>query len=249
MKHLDLFSGIGGFALAAKWAGIETVAFSEIDPFCCKVLEKNFPEIPNLGDIHNIKERLDVDLITGGFPCQPFSQAGKKRGKEDDRYLWPEFFKVIQQQQPKAALIENVANAAKMVLEIILFDLESAGYQTCVFIIPACAANAPHRRDRLWIIAHRDGLGAIGRLDPFRLGYIQENWKRHVAEIQQKWAQFLPDTWQTYTARDWLDYNTRASRGNDGVSKRLDKDRIKALGNAVVPQVVYPLLECIKRCL
>lgn len=116
LKHLDLFSGIGGFALAAKWVGgIETIAFSEIDPFCCKVLEKNFPGIKNYGDVRNVTEK-EAWLITGGFPCQPFSIAGKRRGKNDDRYIWPEMFRVIQQTKPDWVICENAFNFVNMEL-------------------------------------------------------------------------------------------------------------------------------------
>lgn len=103
MKHLDLFSGIGGFALAARWAGIETIGFVEIDPFCQKVLRKHWPEVKIVGDIHEVTETTferPVDVITGGFPCQPFSVAGKRKGADDDRYLWPAMLDVIKAYRP-----------------------------------------------------------------------------------------------------------------------------------------------------
>src|SRR3989304_4581497 len=153
MKHLDLFSGIGGFALACKWAGIETIGFVEIDSFCQKVLAKNFPNIPIVGDIRNVKENTfprPVDLITGGFPCQPFSNAGKRKGDTDDRFLWPTMCDVIKTYQPTWVLGENVTGIVNMAFEQVLSDMENIGYETQAIIIPACAVNALHRRDRIW---------------------------------------------------------------------------------------------------
>ena len=146
MNHLDLFSGIGGFALAASWAGINTVAFCEIEPFAQKVLKKNFPSVPVFPDICKLK-RSDinetVDIITGGFPCQPFSVAGKKRGADDDRDLWPQMFRVIKEFKPTWVIGENVANFVGMAFQRTKTDLESEGYEVQPLIIPACGVNAP----------------------------------------------------------------------------------------------------------
>lgn len=180
MKHIDLFSGIGGFALAAQWAGIETVQFVEKDKFCQAVLRKNFPGVPIHGDIYTYAyvNRLQEQgteqqadgigqsvqtrsfLLTGGFPCQSFSVAGKRRGTEDDRYLWPEMFRVIREARPAWVIAENVRGILTieqgMVFEQVCVDLEGAGYDVQTFIIPACSVNAPHRRDRVWIVAHSE---------------------------------------------------------------------------------------------
>lgn len=159
MRHLDLFSGIGGFALAARWVGWETVAFCEIDKFCQQVLAKHWPGVP----IHpNVKELTaddvgPVDIITGGYPCQPFSVAGKRRGAEDDRHLWPEAYRLVRECRPAYAVFENVAGHITMGLDEVLADLESIGYTTEAFVVPACAADAPHRRDRVWIVAYSNG--------------------------------------------------------------------------------------------
>lgn len=165
MKLLDLFSGIGGFSLAAHWMGWETVGFVEIDPFCQKVLKKNFPNVPIYGDIKQFdgkKYNGSIDLICGGFPCQPFSTAGKRKGKNDDRFLWHEMLRVIKEVKPTWIVGENVAGLLSMgngsILDDILTDLENEGYQTETFIIPACAVQAPHRRDRIWIVAHAEGI-------------------------------------------------------------------------------------------
>ena len=156
MTHLDLFSGIGGFALAARWAGFETVQFVENEPFCQQVLAKNFKGVPIHGDIKTFKANGIVPpfLLTGGYPCQPFSQAGKRRGTKDDRHLWPEMFRIIQECRPTWVLAENVSGHIKLGLQEVLTDLESEGYDSQVFHIGAVAQDAPHRRMRIWIVSH-----------------------------------------------------------------------------------------------
>lgn len=167
LKVLDLFSGIGGFSLGLHRAGMETVAFCEIEPYPQAVLRKNFPGVPIYDDVRTITaERLQtdgidrVDLVCGGFPCQPFSVAGKQQGKDDHRHLWPEMLRIVQEFQPAWVIGENVAGFVEMALDDVSADLENAGYEVQSFVIPACAADAPHRRDRCWIVAHtrREGL-------------------------------------------------------------------------------------------
>lgn len=161
MTHGELFAGIGGFGLAAHWAGIDTLWANEIDPFAAKVLRKNFPNTTIYEkDIREITKETtpSVDIISGGFPCQPFSQAGRRKGTDDNRYLWPEMLRVIRELQPTYVIGENVAGLLSMengeTLKTILSDLENEGYNNEVFLIPACAKGAWHRRDRLWIISH-----------------------------------------------------------------------------------------------
>jgi len=173
MKQIELFAGIGGFGLAGEWAGIETVCQVEIDPFCQKVLEKNFPNAQRYSDIHTFDGAQyagRVDIVSGGFPCQPFSHAGKRKGNDDDRALWPEMFRVIREVGPRWVVGENVAGLISMdggrVLAGIIADLESVGYTVEIFTLPACATGAPHRRDRLWIIAHAAHIGACRRSSP-----------------------------------------------------------------------------------
>jgi len=152
---MDLFSGLGGFALAARWTRWQTIGFSEVDPYCCKLLTKNFPGVPNYGDITKLDGRtITADLITAGWPCQPFSLAGKQQGQDDERYLWPEVLRVIDEAKPVFFLGENVPGLIGMALERVCTDLESLGFEVQPLIIPACAVNAPHRRDRVWIIAY-----------------------------------------------------------------------------------------------
>lgn len=164
MKQLELFAGIGGFGLAGHWAGIETVCQVEIDPFCRRVLEKNFPHAHKHDDIHTFDGRPwrgSVDIVSGGFPCQPYSHAGQRKGNDDDRALWPQMFRVIREVRPAWVVGENVAGLITMdggrVFDGIVTDLEDAGYTVEAFVIPACAVGAPHRRDRVWIVAHRNG--------------------------------------------------------------------------------------------
>jgi len=153
--HLDLFSGIGGFALAARWNNIQTIGFVENENYPRRILGKQFPGIPIHSDIHDFDATpfRGVSLITGGFPCQPFSVSGKQRGKEDDRFLWKEMLRVIVEAQPTWVLAENVAGIINMALDEVLLDLEAQDYATATVILPACSQNALHRRDRVWIIA------------------------------------------------------------------------------------------------
>ena len=162
MTHGSLFSGIGGFDLAARWAGWDNLFNCEIDLFCRTVLKYHFPDAEQYGDIKTTdftvwRDRIDV--LSGGFPCQPFSQAGKRKGTEDDRYLWPEMLGVIRFVRPRWVVGENVlgiVNWSKgLVFEQVCSDLEAEGYEVQPFVIPACGVNAPHRRYRIWFVAHR----------------------------------------------------------------------------------------------
>lgn len=165
MKALSLFSGIGGIDLAAEWAGIETVAFCERESFPQKVLKKHWPDIPIYDDVCTLtKERLEADgidcstigIIHGGYPCQPFSHAGKREGTDDDRHLWPEVFRLIQAFQPRWFLGENVAGHVTLGLDIVLADLESISYSWETFVVPAAAVDSPNRRDRVFIVGYSE---------------------------------------------------------------------------------------------
>ena len=164
LTHLSLFSGIGGLDLSAEWAGFRTVGQCEWADYPRAVLEKHWPGLPRWRDIRTLtgddffeKTGLrTVTVLSGGFPCQPFSTAGKRRGKEDDRYLWPEMLRVIQEIRPTWVVGENVAGIVSMALDTVLSDLESIGYACQAFVIPACAVDAPHRRDRVAIVGYSE---------------------------------------------------------------------------------------------
>jgi DNA (cytosine-5)-methyltransferase 1 len=159
LKLLDLFSGIGGFSLGLESTGyFETIAFVEKDKFCQQVLKKNFKDIPIESEVRNVKgERYEADIITGGFPCQPFSVAGKRRGTDDDRYLWDETIRIIRECKPRWFIGENVEGIINiqdgLVLRQVQDDLEKEGFQVQCLVIPASGIGAWHQRKRVWIIA------------------------------------------------------------------------------------------------
>ena len=165
VKLLDLFSGIGGFSYGLEKTGFQTVAFCEMDKYCKLVLQKHWKGTKIYNDVKEItKERLETDgvelpeIITGGFPCQPFSIAGKQKGTNDDRHLWPEMFRIIKELKPRWVIGENVRGIVNIqdgvVFETVCTDLESEGYEVQAFNIPAAGVGAPHRRERIWIVAN-----------------------------------------------------------------------------------------------
>jgi len=167
LKVLDLFSGIGGFALGLDSTGFfETVKFVEMDKYCQKVLQKNFPNIPIEEDIKNVKgKEYEADVITGGFPCQPFSVAGKQKGTNDNRYLWPEMFRLIREIKPEFVIGENVQGLINLqngvVLRQVQDQLESEGFEVQCFLIPASGIGAWHQRYRVWIVGHSQHNGLL----------------------------------------------------------------------------------------
>jgi DNA (cytosine-5)-methyltransferase 1 len=291
VRVLDLFSGIGGFSLGLERAGMRTVAFCERDEFCRAVLAKHWPGLPCFEDIHDLDaDRLgglgSIDLVCGGFPCQPFSVAGKQKAQEDDRHLWPAMREVIALARPTWVIGENVAGIVALALDDVLADLEGLGYATRTFVIPACAVGAHHRRDRVWIVANavgdelrdesgrRRGAGGQGATEPGDDGAqgpvadasghgLQGQCDRrdpgetpfhgprgtiagtgsaadaHTTSVLR--AAFIRN--ESNGAHDptrcaWLP-ESDVGRVADGVPRRVD--RLRTLGNAVVPQVVYEL--------
>jgi len=161
MTHGSLFSGIGGFDLAARWMGWENAFHVERDPFCRKVLAHHFPESQSFDDVKTFDAtpfRGRLSVLSGGFPCQPFSAAGKRAGTSDDRYLWPEMFRIIREARPTYVVAENVRGLLSwnegLVLDTVCSDLEGEGYEVLPVVLPAASVNAPHRRDRIWIVAY-----------------------------------------------------------------------------------------------
>jgi DNA (cytosine-5)-methyltransferase 1 len=171
MTHASLFSGIGGFDLAAEWMGWENVFHCEYDPFCQRVLAHHFPNSKLYDDVRTFdatKYRGRIDVLSGGFPCQPFSVAGQRKGTDDERHLWPEMLRIIREVQPRYVLGENVRGLLNwsdgLVFEQVCTDLEAAGYEVTPYILPACAVNAPHRRDRVWFVAYSNHFRTCTRL-------------------------------------------------------------------------------------
>lgn len=336
MKALSLFSGIGGIDLACEWAGIETVAFCEREPFPQQVLRKHWPDVPIYDDVCTLtKERLEadgigpIDLIHGGYPCQPFSHAGKRKGKEDDRHLWPEVRRLIEAIRPRWFVGENVAGHITLGLDDVLSDLGDLGYTAQPFVIPACSVNAPHRRDRVFIVAHSNngfskseiekvqagwtstfiGCGDVAYAEGERCGEAREYQSERAEERPSSSGQII-----SYSASAGLSIGRRSERttsstqartglepeperrgenvadtneqhddngGFDPSSIRWERseaakvfggepdggeqwsvepdvgrvangvpnrvDRLKALGNAVVPQQIYPVIATIKQ--
>ena len=270
--HLDLFSGIGGFALAARWAGYQTIAFCEQDEYCQRVLERHWPEVPCLNDVHDLdgKDYEGVSLVTGGFPCQPYSHAGKRRGKDDDRAIGGEMVRIISEARPAWVLGENVSGFATMGLDDMLSDLESLGYACQTLRVPACAVDAPHRRDRLWIVAYSHSDGACRRGNQLQvLGESGQRGKNFEENRDPDVSGKNPRPKNGGSSEDvshslcegrartirqgiqgggdrpsvssrWLP-EPDVGRVAHGVPRRVD--RIKGLGNAIVPHVAYEIIK------
>ena len=264
LTHLSLFSGIGGLDLAAEMAGFRTVGQCEWADYPTKVLEKHWPDVPRWRDIrtltgesfHEKTGLRTVDVISGGFPCQPFSVAGKRRGKEDDRYLWPEMLRVISELRPTWVVGENVAGIVNMALDQVYADLENEGYSVQSLIIPACAVDAPHRRDRCAIVAYSDRRRYIYRENEKHSAETRENAQRESGKcsknvaytdcnrLEKPWMQGLPKKSKIPTANiSWWPTEPNVGRVANGVPSRVD--RLKCLGNAVVPQQFYPVFKAI----
>jgi DNA (cytosine-5)-methyltransferase 1 len=231
MHVLDLFSGIGGMSLGLERAGMHTVAFCEIEPFCQTVLRKHWPHIPIYKDIRTLTasrlkgDKIEtIDVICGGFPCQDMSTAGKGAGLAGRRSgLWKEYARLIEEICPQYAIIENVPLLRNRGLITVLKDLWEIGYNAEWHCIPASAVGAPHRRDRIWIVAYPCGNGVHGILQEPIQRQPAFSWLENVRGIED-----LRERSAIYTPT--------LCRASDGVPNWVD--RLKALGNAVVPQIV-----------
>jgi DNA (cytosine-5)-methyltransferase 1 len=205
MRHVDLCSGIGGFALGFEWAGLShPVLFCDIEPWSRQVLAKHWPDVPIAEDVKELANdpaRLvpDCDILTAGYPCQPFSVAGQQRGAEDDRHIWPEIFAIVQAKRPDWCVFENVSGHITLGLDQVLSDLEGEGYAIQPFVIPACAVNAPHRRDRVWIVAETSS----GRPQEHGHGETDDAVQRGkvMADTDNEGSQGEVRGWQTGTQR------------------------------------------------
>ena len=285
LRHLDLFSGIGGFSLGLEATGaFETIAFCDIEKYCLEVLEKRFPHVPRYTDLRELNyERLradgiisdtkKIDIITGGYPCQPFSVAGRKKGEEDPRHLWPEYFRLVQELRPTWVIGENVSGHIKLGLDTVIENLEAEGYAVRPFSISASSVGANHQRERVWIVAHLEDTRQHSRgIEPSR---DQESIRPGSPE-KTEWAADADKTsgsseggeitsttsevansdsqrgrsWEAnrQDAEDvrepsrrpwdgWWDIEPNVGRVAHGVSKRVD--RLKSLGNSLVPSIPY----------
>jgi DNA (cytosine-5)-methyltransferase 1 len=253
--HIDLFSGIGGFALAARWAGVKTIGFAEIDSYASRVLAKNFPGITNYGDIKNVPAIDNVWLVTGGFPCQPFSVAGKRAGTNDDRWLWPEMAEVIERVNPNWVLAENVPGIVSMELDTVLADLERLNYSSWPIIIPAVGVNAPHRRDRVWIVANarckcREKIWTESTTNQSTKTIYNKRCDQIMANANstrlEGRSEHRYDTtqWSVGTSGRTVpaiwESEPQLGRVAHGIPHRVD--RLRGLGNAIVPQVAYQII-------
>lgn len=243
MTHLSLFSGIGGLDLAAEMAGFTTVGQCEWADYPTKVLEKHWPDVPRWRDIRTLTgesfyERTGlrtVNVISGGFPCQPFSVAGKRRGKEDDRYLWPEMLRVIQEIRPAWVVGENVSGLLRDAIDEIIESIEQAGYEARAYSFKASEVRALFAGERIAIVAASNDRSTIMRR------YIQfqadddlaKKWDYHRGRTQKF------DEWKRWSIE------SRPYGVAHGVTNRVD--RLKCLGNAVVPQQFFPIFEAIAK--
>lgn len=246
MKSIELFAGIGGIALAAEWAGIETIAFCERDSYCQKVLQKNWPSVSLFDDVITLNRKVleergvievggTVDIISGGYPCQPFSLAGKQRGEGDERYLWNEFFRLIKELNPSWVVGENVFGHVNNGLSEVIRDLESVGYETTAIVLPAEAIGAPHKRERVFIVGYADSKPVIQK--DKSISTFRSKW--------QAWQSFTWQHWREFSKLHWSVPEPGVCRVDDGIPRELDKNRLTALGNAVVPQQIYPVFKAL----
>jgi len=278
MRHASLFSGIGGFDLAAEWMGWTNVFNCEWEEFPRKVLKHHFPKAIQHGDIKELDATAyarRIDILTGGFPCQPYSLAGKRKGKEDERHLWPEMLRIIRECSPRWVVGENVRGLVGwnegLVFEEVQLEMEAQGYETAAFVFPACAVGAPHRRDRVWFVSRliTNGCGyGCNRYKEFKEGCENKSIRFSFNEFDtffstksttnsncsgsESWKkrhnQFLPKGWEKFPTQSAV-----YSR-NDGISDKLDgitvskwrRESVKAYGNAIVPQVAHQIFKAIQ---
>ena len=286
LSHGSLFSGIGGFDLAAEWMGWNNIFQVEKDDWCRKVLAKNFPKTERFADIKDFtgyEYTNRIDVISGGFPCQPFSVAGQRKGKDDDRYLWEEMLRVIATIKPTYVVGENVTGIIGLALDTVLSDLEAQDYTTETFIIPACSKNAWHRRDRVWIVAYANSIGRQDEQKENGQSIHNGNWNDKIekqgrgeqqcrtgkssvndTEKAKERGRFFQDTNSprleehklldtgllerpsgngTPVKEQWA-VEPELGRVAHGIPDRMD--RLKGLGNAIVPQVAYEIFKSLE---
>jgi len=284
MTHGSLFSGIGGFDLAARWMGWRNVFHVERDPFCQRVLNHHFPESQGYDDITRFDAtdfRGRISVLSGGWPCQPWSNAGLRKGTMDDRHLWPEMLRVIRECAPRYVVGENVLGLTTwesgVQFDTVLADLETCGYTVQPFVLPACGVNAPHRRDRVFVVATADpdliGEGQTPGGDGGEAGEVRGNPEGDIP-VARSGGGTTADTTGAGARQDngqgesgqpdetrpnhyWEDFPTQSPvcGGDDGLPTELDgitvsnwkRQSLKAYGNAVVPQLAHTLFQTIQQ--
>lgn len=247
MNALSLFSGIGGLDIASERAGFKTVAFCERDEFCQKVLRKHWPNVRIFDDVRTIdtSELPRIELLHGGYPCQPFSVAGLQQGIHDSRHVWPEMFKTVQRMRPTWVVAENVKGHIALGLDDVLRDLERTGYTARPFVIPACAIGANHTRERVFVVAYATNDGrydgsrsgcTVAANDNEKEGQNEAGDAERCSRVRAGVDRYCAETWGGRT-------KPGIRRIHNGVPNRMD--RLKSLGNAVVPQQAYPIFAAI----
>jgi DNA (cytosine-5)-methyltransferase 1 len=271
LKHLDLFSGIGGFSLGLEaTGGFETMAFCDIEEYPRQVLQKHWPHVKQYKDIKELNyERLkadgidSIDIITGGYPCQPFSVAGRKKGEEDPRHLWPEYFRLVKELRPTWVIGENVSGHLKLGLDTVITDLESEGYSVRPFSISASSIGANHQRERIWVLAHSrcsrgpraeqrgENENETRKENANQFERSSSTSKSDVANTESERLQ-RSEQYETHTGKTETQFAASQSfettglhwavepnvgRVAHGVPKRVD--RLKSLGNSLIPQIPY----------
>ena len=287
LRHLDLFSGLGGFSLGLEaTGGFETVAFCDIEKFSRKVLKKHWPNVKQYKDIkeltyEQIKEDTlaPIDIITGGYPCQPFSVAGSQRGEKDKRHLWPDMFRIVKECKPTWVIGENVSGHIKLGLDTVLQDLESEGYSVRAFSISASSIGANHQRERVWIIAHSNMENTRQHGGRIESTWNTESFGSRTSEETERSAnssqingsgegassmaessdtnsqglqgrrseqQLRKDETERPTSWDsWWEFEPNVGRVANGIPNRVD--RLKGLGNSLVPAIPFIIGQSILR--
>lgn len=263
MNHGSLFSGIGGFDLASEWMGWNNVFHCEIAEFPRKVLKHYWPGAISYHDITKTDftiHRGEIDILTGGFPCQPYSIAGKRKGKEDERHLWPEMLRAVREIQPRWIIGENVYGlinwSGGLVFDEVQSDLEAEGYEVFPYVLPACGIGSTHIRERIWFVAYKSGVGRQNvQSEPTKRkvqGYHTKGYREERA--WQKEAAILDPSCNTFLWFQEVYCQPPVFNVDDGIFFNLDgitipswiESTIKAAGNAIVPQVVYQLFKTIE---
>jgi DNA (cytosine-5)-methyltransferase 1 len=267
MKHGSLFSGIGGFDLAAEWMGWENVFHCEWNDFGKKILHYYWPNAIQYDDITKTDftiHRGQIDILTGGFPCQPYSTAGKRLGKEDERHLWPHMLRAIQEIQPRWVVGENVLGLVNwddgLVFQEVCADLEAQGYEVQPFVLPAASKGAPHSRQRVWFVAYNVSYSNNNGLNQRNGNNEKQPSQRGINEIsnfdKSNGDGNVTDT-NGNRINNWEQFPTQSPicGGDDGLPSELDGitfskwrgESIKGYGNAIVPQVVHTIFQTIEQ--